>query len=56
MSIYTEQFTIEEVFNISGRGVAVVLNEETKLNVGTEYSVELSKPDGTNIKVSAFKE
>jgi hypothetical protein len=56
MNIETEKFVIEESFNISGRGVAVVLNEITKLNVSKEYQAEILKPDGTLIKVTAFKE
>ena len=56
MSVESEKFKIEEAFCITGRGVAVILNKGTDLNVGKDYLAELSKPDGTQLKVTASKE
>ncbi len=56
MSVESEQFEIEEAFSITNRGVVVVLNKHTTLEVGKEYMAELSIPDGTQVKVTAFKE
>ncbi len=51
-----EEYAVIDKFNISGRGVAVVIDEITKRIVGTEYKAEISCSNGTTLIVSACKE
>ena len=56
MTAETKLFTIEEAFNISGRGVAVVLNGVTDLGIGKEYKAKLFNLNVENLEVTAWKE
>jgi len=47
---------IEEAFNITGRGVAVILDGITDLDIGKEYRAGLYFQDGSTIETTAFKE
>ena len=56
MTTETKLFTIEEAFNISGRGVAVVLSGVTDLGIGKEYKAKLFNLDAETLEVTAWKE
>lgn len=49
-------FAIEEKFQITGRGVVVVVAVVTELPVGRELQATLSLPDGTRLEGPAWKE
>ena len=52
----TKEYLIEEAFNITGRGVAVILDGITNLDVGKEYRARLYLQDASTIEATAFKE
>lgn len=52
----TEQYSIVEKFEITGRGAVVVIDEVTGRVPGTAYKVELRGPHGDRVVAEAFKE
>ena len=56
MATQTKLFTIEEAFNISSRGLAVILNRITDLEIRKEYKAKLFKSDDMELEVTAWKE
>jgi hypothetical protein len=52
----TEQYSIVEKFEITGRGAVVVIDEVTGRVQGTLYKVELRGAHGDRVVTEAFKE
>jgi hypothetical protein len=52
----TTRFAIEEVFQITGRGTVVAIEETTTLPVGKALRATVFRPDGSQFTVQAFKE
>ncbi|GAA3582910.1 hypothetical protein [Marinobacter xestospongiae] len=52
----TEQYSIAEKFEITGRGVVVVIDEVTGRVPGTVYKVELKGAYGDRVVAEALKE
>ncbi|MGH1541912.1 MAG: hypothetical protein ACRBHB_15910 [Arenicella sp.] len=55
-AIKKEEYTIIEKFEITGRGVVVVIDECTERVPGKAYNVMISADDSQNISAEAFKE
>lgn len=49
-------FTVEESFQITDRGLVIVVNGQTELEVGKEHSARITRPDGTIINAACYKE
>ncbi len=47
---------IVETFQITGRGLAVAVEESTELPVGRKLLAVVNRPDGSSISVEAYKE
>jgi hypothetical protein len=53
----TISFTVEEAFQISGRGTAIVTNTSlSELVPGRRYSLQYHRPDGTTASAEATVE
>ena len=51
-----KRYKIEERFQITNRGTAVVINETTELPTGKALSAMIVSPDGSSFNAEAFKE
>ncbi len=49
-------YSIEEVFQITGRGIVAVLSTKTHVTGGKALEVSITRPDGSNFSCQAFKE
>ena len=49
-------FTVEEAFQITGRGTVVSINGTTNRGVGKSHTAEITRPDGTVFKATCYKE
>ena len=49
-------FTVEDTFQITGRGTVVLINGTTSIGVGKSHSVEVMCPDGTVFTATCYKE
>ncbi|MCK7598182.1 hypothetical protein M0G74_12940 [Microbulbifer sp. CAU 1566] len=52
----TGEYEIVECFEITGRGVAVILDDISDRPVGKPLGVKVLKPDGDYVETVAFKE
>ena len=56
MEMDSLRFKLEERFEITGRGTAVVIREVTNLPVGKSLRAKIFRPDGSLFSVEAYKE
>ena len=47
---------VAETFEITGRGLAVAVDEVTDLPVGKKLAAVIHRPDGSTLRAEAFKE
>lgn len=50
------EFLVAEVFEVTGRGAVVAIDESTDLNVGKPHPVSIITPSGEQLKTQAYKD
>lgn len=51
-----EHYTVEETFEITGRGLVVILDRSTRASVGRPHAVRVITPSGRVFDTKAYKE
>jgi hypothetical protein len=54
--VHSSRMKIVDTFEITGRGLAVAIDEITNLPVGAELVAAITRPDGTTFRAIAYKE